>query len=502
MRKVSRRSALRRAAPALVLASALAAPPALAPAQDTPAQDAPAPSAGAPEEVREEVTTFTLDNGLQVVVLEDHRAPVVVHMLWYRVGSADEPPGKSGLAHYLEHLMFKGTDELAPGEFSEVVAAQGGTDNAFTSYDYTGYFQRVAADRLGLMMEMEADRMTGLKLDSEDFLTERDVVIEERAQRTDSDPGALFTEQRRAVQYLNHPYAVPVIGWKHEAEALTLADALAFYEDHYAPDNAVLVVAGDVEPNEVRALAEEHYGPVEPKGVAERVRPQEPPQLSERRMTYEDARVGQPYVVRTYLAPERDRGDQREAAALTLLAEVLGGSPATSVLARKLQFEAQDALYTAAFYSGISLDDTTFGLVIVPSPGTSLEEGEGALDRAVAEFLEEGIDPEQLERIKMELRAARIYAADDVASRARLYGAALTSGLSVEDVQAWPEILQSVTEAEILDAAQLLLDRDRAVTGYLTAPDGAPDAADTPITPAGAATEAAPEAGAATGEDS
>ena len=438
----------------------------------------------AQEETRDEVTTFTLDNGLEVVVLEDHRAPVVVHMVWYEAGSADEPPGASGIAHYLEHLMFKGTDELEPGEFSQVVAAQGGTDNAFTSYDYTAYFQRVAADRLGLMMEMEADRMADLQLSDRDILTERAVVVEERQQRTDSDPGALFGEQRRAVQYLNHPYGVPIIGWKHEAEALTLDDATAFYEAHYAPDNAVLVVAGDVDPAEVRALAEEHYGPVPAAGTPERVRPTEPPQIAERRMVYEDARVGQPYVVRTYLAPERDAGEQREAAALTLLAQVLGGSPATSVLARKLQFEAQDALYTAAFYDGISLDDTTFGLVIVPAPGVSLEEGEAALDRAVSEFLEEGIDAEQLERIKMELRAARIYGADDVGSRARLYGAALTSGLTVEDVQAWPEVLQSVTEEEILDAARLLLDRDRAVTGHLTTPEitpeGAPPAEPTP----------------------
>ena len=510
MRRDPRRP-LRRAAPALAALALLSPPASAQDAPEAPTPEAPAPEApsqGAPQEVRDEVTTFTLGNGLEVVVLEDHRAPVVVHMMWYEVGSADEPAGKSGLAHYLEHLMFKGTDELAPGEFSQVVAAQGGTDNAFTSYDYTAYFQRVAADRLGLMMEMEADRMTGLKLDDEDFETERDVVIEERAQRTDSDPGALFGEQRRAVQYLNHPYAVPVIGWKHEAEALTLDDAMAFYERFYAPNDAVLVVAGDVEPDEVRRLAEAHYGPVPANPDLEpRARPQEPPQLAERRLTYEDARVGQPYVVRTYLAPERDAGDQRQAAALTLLAEVLGGSPATSVLARKLQFESRDALYTAAFYDGISLDDTTFGLVIVPAEGVTLADGEAALDRAVSEFLEGGIDPEQLDRIKMQLRAARVYAADDVASRARLYGAALTSGLTVADVQAWPDILQEITEEEILDAARLLLDRDRAVTGYLTTPEAGAgaDAEAAPITPA-ASPAAAPEVGSAaeadTGEDS
>lgn len=448
----------------------------------------------APEEVRDEVTTFTLDNGLEVVVLEDHRAPVVVHMLWYEAGAADEPPGRSGIAHYLEHLMFKGTDDLESGEFSRIVSAQGGTDNAFTSHDYTAYFQRVASDRLGLMMEMEADRMTDLALDAADVLTERAVVIEERQQRTDSDPGALFSEQLRAAQFLNHPYGLPVIGWRQEIEALTPEDARAFYEAHYAPDNAVLVVAGDVEPEEVRALAEEHYGPIPAAGTAERERPQEPPQLTERRLSFEDARVGQPYVLRTYLAPERDPGDQREAAALTLLAEILGGSPATSVLARKLQFETQDALYTSAFYDGTSLDDATFGLAIVPAPGLTLEEGEAALDRAVAEFLEEGIDPEQLDRIKTQLRAARIYADDDVSSRARRYGQALTSGLTVQDVQEWPEILQDVSEAEILEAAALLLDRGRAVTGHLSTPEGAVPVPAAPETPAAPLPAAAPEA--------
>ncbi|MGR3542345.1 MAG: M16 family metallopeptidase [Hasllibacter sp.] len=424
------------------------------------------------------VTSFALDNGLEVVVIEDHRAPAVVHMLWYRAGAADEPPGRSGIAHYLEHLLFKATDDMEAGEFSATVASLGGTDNAFTSYDYTAYFQRVAAEHLGLMMEMEADRMTDLMLDAEDILVERDVVIEERRQRTDNDPGALFSEQRRAAQYLNHPYAVPIIGWAHEADNLTLRDALDFYGAHYAPNNAVLVVAGDVLPDEVRALAEEHYGPIPADpDIAPRERPQEPPQLSERRLTFEDPRVGQPYVVRTYLAPERDAGDQREAAALTLAASLLGGSAQTAVLPQKLQFETQEALYATAFYNGLSYDDTQFGLLIVPGPGLTLEEGEAALDRAVAEFLEEGVDPEQLERVKFQYEAARIYAEDDAGSRARNYGAALTSGLTVRDVQEWPELIQSITPDEITDALARVLDRDAAVTGYLTAPAPQPAAA-------------------------
>ena len=421
-----------------------------------------------------EVTSFTLDNGLDVVVIEDHRAPVVVHMVWYKVGAADEPPGESGIAHYLEHLMFQGTDDLAPGAFSDTVAAQGGSDNAFTSYDYTGYFQRVAADRLGLMMEMEADRMRDLVLAPELARPELSVVLEERNQRVENDPASLFGEQRSAAQYLQHPYGIPIIGWRQEIENLTVDEARAFYEEHYAPNNATLVVAGDVDPEEVRALAEEHYGPLAPNpDLVARVRAQEPPQRAERRLTFEDPRVAQPYVIRTYLVPERDPGAQEDAAALTILAELLGGSPATSFLGKRLQFDSQTALYTSAFYSGLSVDDTTFGLVVVPAPGVTLEEAEAAMDEALAAFIEEGVDAEQFERIKMQIRAADIYADDDISSLARRYGSALTVGLSIDDVEAWPSILESVTEEEVIAAAGRLLDRRAAVTGYLTAPEGA-----------------------------
>jgi len=419
----------------------------------------------------EVVSNFKLDNGMEVVVLEDHRAPVVVHMVWYRVGAADEPAGRSGIAHFLEHLLFKGTDTIASGEFSEVVSANGGSDNAFTSWDYTAYYQRVASDRLELMMTMESDRMRNLRLSEADVLTERDVILEERNQRTDSDPGALFSEQRRAAQYLNHPYAVPIIGWRHEMEQLSLDDALEFYQTYYAPNNAILIVAGDVTPDEVRVLAEKYYSPLAPtENLPDRLRPQEPPQLAERRIALEDARIGQPYVMRTYLAPERDSGDQTEAAALEMLAELLGGSSTTSVLAKKLQFDTQKAIYTSAFYSGTSLDDTTFGLVVVPNEGLSLIDAETALDAAVAEFMVEGVDSAQLERIKMQLRAAQIYGDDDVSSLARRYGQALTSGLTIEDVQAWPDILQSVTEEDVMAAARMVFDRQRAVTGLLSRP--------------------------------
>ncbi len=416
------------------------------------------------------VTNFTLDNGMEVVVIEDHRAPVVVHMVWYRTGSADEPPGVSGVAHFLEHLMFNETANLARGELSATVAANGGSDNAFTSYDYTAYFQRVSADLLPLMMSMEAERMVNLRLQPDDVEVERLVVIEERAQRTDTSPGALFAEQRRAAQYINHRYGIPIIGWRHEIDVLTLADMQAHYEQYYAPNNAVLVVAGDVTPEEVRRLAEEYYGVIPAnEALTPRDRPQEPPQLAERRVMFEDPRVSQPILARTYLAPERDSGAQEEAAALTILSALLGGSSFTSVLNDKLQFQENIAVYTNAGYRGMSLDDTTFSVFIVPTPGVSLTEAEAALDRVIAEFLEEGVDEAALERIKMQLRAAQIYARDDVGSVANRYGAAMTQGLTVADVQAWPDILQAVTAEDVMAAAERLFNDRNSVTGWMAA---------------------------------
>ncbi len=422
-----------------------------------------------PASADEQVTHFTLDNGMDVVVIEDHRAPVVVHMVWYRAGSADEPAGASGIAHFLEHLMFKRTETMESGEFSRTVARNGGQDNAFTSYDYTAYFQRVATDRLGLMMQMEADRMVNLRLDDAEIATEREVIIEERNQRVENSPAALFREQKDAVQYLNHRYGVPIIGWRHEMVALDRDDALAFYDRFYAPNNAILVVAGDVTPDEVRALAATHYGPIPANpDLPERLRPTEPPQTAERRITYRDARVAQPYVSRSYLAPERDSGAQETAAALTILAEVLG-SGTTSVMAEALQFDSQIATFTGAFYSGMSLDRTTFDVVVVPSEGVTLEEAEAAMDGVLVDFLQNGVDAAQLERIKMQLRAAQIYARDDVDSIANRYGRALTQGLTVQDVQDWPKILQAVTADDVMAAARMVLDRRQAVTGWLMA---------------------------------
>ena len=416
----------------------------------------------------EPVTEFALDNGLKIVVIEDHRAPVVTQMVWYKTGRADEPAGQSGIAHFFEHLMFKGTDTVEAGAFSAIVAANGGQDNAFTSDDYTAYFQRVPADQLGEMMRLEADRMANLNLSPENVATELQVILEERGQRVDSDPSALFREQMSAAQYLNHPYGLPVIGWLHEMQQLNRDKALDFYARHYAPNNAVLVVAGDVDPTAVRDLAQIHYGPLAPsETLPPRLRPSEPPQLAARRLTMADARVAQPYIMRSYLAPERNPGDQKQAAAITILAEVLGGSGTTSVLSRALQFDSQIAVYSGAGYDGVAVDPTTFSLIVVPSAGVSLADAEKALDETLAKFIQTGVDPADLARIKTQVRAAEIYARDDAGDLARSYGAALAVGLTVQDVQDWPAVLDAVTAEDVMAAARAVLIPEHSVTGWL-----------------------------------
>jgi zinc protease len=395
----------------------------------------------------DEVSSFTLDNGMD---------------------AADEVQGQSGIAHFFEHLMFQGTDDLAAGAFSATVEAQGGNDNAFTSFDYTAYYQRVAADRLDLMMQMEADRMRDLALTEEDVTTERQVILEERAQRTDSDPGALLQEQMAAAQFLNHPYGRPIIGWRHEIETLNRDTALAFYRANYAPNNAIVIVAGDVDPAAVFELAKANYGALLPSAeIKPRKRPSEPPQLGERRIVVVDERVSEPYVIRSYLAPERNSGDQKKAAALAILADLLGGNPTTSIFARELQFKRKVAVWSQAFYDGTSVDADTFGVYISPVPGVSLSDAEAAMDDVIAGFLKAGVDPEELARIKTQIRASKIYGRDDASGLANEYGEALVVGLTVNDVQEWPQVLQAVTEADVMAAAEEVFDRRKAVTGWL-----------------------------------
>jgi zinc protease len=425
-----------------------------------------------------DTTSFTLRNGLTVVVIEDHRAPVVINSIWYRVGGADDPAGRSGLAHFLEHLMFKATDDLPQGAFSRIVAENGGTDNAFTTADFTAYVQRLAADRLDLVIGMEADRMVDLAPGADGVLSERDVVLEERWQRIGSDPAARFFEACMAALFLNHPYGRPVIGWDDEVASLTPDEAMAFYRAHYAPNNAILVVAGDVEPEAVRQLAETHFGPIPAvPAVPPRRRPQEPPHHAANRIVMRDPQASEPLLARSYLAPQRRAGEQGEAAALAVLAALLGEGSVTSVLGRELVLGKGLALQAGAGYGGTGLDPRTFDLHLVPRPGLDLAEAEAELDALLARFAAAGPEPAQLARVKGQLRAEEIYTLDDPLARASEVGTALASGLTLEDVAAWPGLLQAVTAGQVQAAARSVFRIENSVTGWLGPPETVAEAA-------------------------
>jgi zinc protease len=412
--------------------------------------------------------TFTLPNGLQVVVIQDHRTPVVTQMIWYKVGSADETPGKSGLAHFLEHLMFKGTAKHPVGEFSQTVLKVGGNENAFTSNDYTGYFQRIPREQLPLMMEFEADRMTGLILKDENVLPERDVVLEEYNMRVANNPEARLNEQIMAALYLNHPYQRPVIGWHQEIEKLDREDALAFYRRFYAPNNAILVIAGDTDVNEVRPLVEKNFAgiPAQPAIPARRIRPQEPEQVAPRTVTLADPHVEQPSIKRSYLVPSATTAAPGESAALDVLAQLMGGG-SNSYLYRALVVDKPLSVAASASYQGTSLDPSQFSIAAAPRPGVAFTQVEQAIEAVIADLKQNPPRAEDLERVKTQLIAEAIYAQDNQATMARWYGGALTTGLSIEDIRSWPDRIRAVTAEQVRAAAQKWLDKKRLVTGYL-----------------------------------
>lgn len=419
--------------------------------------------------------TFTLDNGMQVVVITNRRAPVITHHVWYRVGSSDSPTGKSGLPHFHEHLMFKATESMPSGTFSKEVARNGGNENAFTGPDYTGYFQTIAKDRLELVMKMEADRMTNLVLGEDEVIKERDVVLEERSMRVDNTPSARFAEQMNAAQFLHHPYRMPVIGWRHEIEAYTREDSLDFYKTWYAPNNAILMVAGDIDAAELKPLAEKYYGVIPSREIPDRVRVQEPPQGAARTVTLRDARVTQPSWQRSYLAPSYNAGETEHAYPLSVFADILGGS-STSRLYRALVIDQQIATSAGAFYRGSALDLATFKFYATPRPGVSMDELEAAMDTEIQRVLDEPITKNEVFRATKRLVAEAVYARDSMSGAVRSFGIALTTGRTVEDVEAWPERIAAVTADDIAAAATAVLAPERSVTGRLLPPVTLPGA--------------------------
>ena len=414
-----------------------------------------------------QITNFTLSNGLEVVVIPDHRAPVVTHMVWYKVGSADETPGKSGLAHFLEHLMFKGTAKNPSGHFSQVVATIGGQENAFTAADYTGYFQRVPRDQLKKMMELEADRMTGLVLTDDVVRPELNVVLEEQNMRVGNNPAARLGEQMDAALYLNHPYGRPVIGWRQEIEQLDREGALDFYRRFYTPNNAIVVIAGDVTPEDVRAFAQDTYAKVPRSGeVKPRVRPQEPVQEAARTVTLGDPRVTQPSLNRYYLVPSSTTARPGESEALDVLTHILGRG-ANSRLYRTLVVDKGVAVNAGASYDGTAVDNTRLSVYATPKPETTLPQLEQAIDAVLAEVVENGVSAEELERSKNRLIADAVYANDNQRTLAQWYGASLATGATVEQVRTWPDRIRLVSADAVRDAARRWLDKRRSVTGYL-----------------------------------
>lgn len=427
-----------------------------------------APSATGPKpDGQSAVSRFVLDNGLEIVVIPDHRAPIVTHMLWYKVGSADEAPGKSGIAHFFEHLMFKGTTNHAPGEFSRRVAEIGGQENAFTSYDYTAYFQQVTPEALQTMMAYEADRMRNLVLTEAVIAPERDVILEERGSRVENEPGGLLGEEVNATLYQNHPYGVPVIGWMHEIEALNRTDAIAFYERYYAPNNAVLVVAGDVSAERVRTLAEQTYGKVARGPVLPaRLRPREPEQNTRRTVTLNDARVSQPSFRKAWVVPSYATGASGEAEALDLLSEILGGGVRSRAY-ETLVVEQAIASSVGAYYQSDALDDTSFEIYGRPRGGATIAEVEKALDAEIARIAEEGVSEDELAAAKKRYVRSLIFARDSQRGMAHIYGATLTTGGTIEDIAKWPERIEAVTAQQLQAVAQRYLVPDRSVAGYL-----------------------------------
>jgi zinc protease len=418
------------------------------------------------ETVKPDISTFNLANGMQVVVIPDTRTPVVTHMVWYKNGSADDPEGKSGIAHFLEHLMFKGTSKHPQGEFSNLVSELGGQENAFTSYDYTAYYQKVAKENLETMMAYESDRMSNLVLADSDVLPERDVVLEERRMRTDSDPGAQLSESLAATLFVNHPYGQPIIGWQHEIETLDRSDALAYYRRFYTPENAILVVAGDISAKELKPLAEKTYGRIKAQGEApRRNRKAEPPIPAARRVELSDAKVEQTSFQRYWLVPSHRTAKGNEAFVLEVLAQILGGGHA-SRLFRSLVQEQDLATNAGSWYMGDAVDTTRFAIYATPREGVDLKTIEKATETLVADLIA-SVTERELARAKTGMIAEAIYDQDSQAKLARIYGSTLAIGGTIRDVQTWPDRIEAVTLEEVVTVARTYLVPRIAVTGYL-----------------------------------
>jgi zinc protease len=401
-------------------------------------------------------------------VLPSRRAPIVTQVVIYKVGSADEVFGQTGIAHFLEHMMFKGTATLPAGEFSRIVSRNGGRENAFTDFDITGYHQTIAADRLELVMRMEADRMANLRIVEKELVPERQVVLEERRMRVDNVPSSLLDEAVREQLFGRHkPYGMPVAGYVDDVKKLGPNELAAFYRRWYAPNNAVLIVAGDTSADAVAKLANKYYGPLPRRPIEARRRPSEGGKDLAQRVIRADARVVEARWSRDYLAPSYRIGETKHAHALTVLSRLFGGTE-TSRLWRALVVDSKMALSASANYSAAALGLTSFGFDVQPARGRGIPEIERAIADQVKKLLDDGVTAEEVERAQNRLLAAAIYAQDSLASGPRIYGSMLSTGGTVADVDEWPKRIAAVTPDDVLAAARHVLRDDGSVTSLLT----------------------------------
>lgn len=410
---------------------------------------------------------FTLDNGMEVVVITNRRAPVVSHMVWYRVGSADEEPGLSGLAHFFEHLMFRGTETLEDGAFSRIVARNGGQQNAFTSWDYTAYYQNIARDRLELVMQLEADRMVNLDISPETVYTERDVILEERRQTLENRPAARLSEAMNHALYPNHRYGIPIIGWRHEIAALDIPQVQDFYQRWYAPNNAILVVAGDISADELRPLAEEIYGRI-PRGrdFPPRQRPEIAEILTDYRVTLRDANVQQTQWQRRWLAPvETSAAGHEHALALQVLDQILSGD--TGRFYRSLVMEQALASSAGFSYSAGRRDQGLVQVFATPRPEVEMPALEAAIEAEIIRLLEEGVTEDETRAARETLVDQSHFLRDGLMIPARIFGLALVLGESIEDVEDWPKRIAAVTREDVMDAAHFVFANRHHVTGVM-----------------------------------
>ena len=425
------------------------------------------------------IKTFSLENDMRVVLVPDHRSPVVVHMVWYKAGAVDEPEGQSGIAHMLEHMMFKGSDNIPPGEFSKRVARLGGQDNAFTSQDYTAYYQKIARDNLTRVVEMEADRIANLNIDDEHFQPERDVILEERSMRTDNRPIPLFFEKFNSYHFPEHPYGDPVIGWRDEIEKYTLKNATDWYDHYYAPENAIVVFAGALAEDEARWLAARYYGDIaNPETTPKRPTVTPTPLFEEpKRFSHTDARAQLPLLVRSYRAPSLHRGvagdappPQKDVAALVILSDILGGG-LTSRLYKTLVMEKQLADSARASYSPVRRYESSFNIIVQPRAGVKVRKAERAVNKVIATFLNSGLTQDELTRAKMQAKSADVFARDDLFEAAYRVGKWLTAGGTVEHYQSWLNSIEAVTMDDVRRMAEKVLNIQQSTTGILH-PDG------------------------------